>query len=387
MNDRERFLATMQYEPRDRCPIWDFGFWDEIFPIWHKQGLPEEVNNGWQASQFFGMDDFDAGLGPNSGLIPGFESKCIKEEGEFVWWRGSDGVVSLSKKNTVSIPEQVDFFLKDRDSWHEFKKFLDPNDPRRLPANLGAKLEKHRDATRPYPLSVGAGSLYGVPRNWIGMQNLSLLLYDDRALVEEIVEQLAECILVPLARLLALARGKGVTFDYASMWEDICFNRGPLIGPRMFREICGPHYRRITDLLARYDCKIVQLDCDGNIDSLIPIWLDNGVNCMFPIEIGDWADPIAMRKKWGKGMLMRGGFDKHILAKGPKEISAEVKRLTPLVEEGGFIPHCDHRVPADVSLANYVFYIKEAKRVWGKGLLNLRPMGKLKTAQGGACAR
>jgi len=122
----------------------------------------------------------------------------------------------------------------------------------------------------------------------------------------------------------------------------------------------------------------VQLDCDGKIDDLIPIWLDNGVNCMFPIEIGDWADPVAMSRRFGKGMLMRGGFDKHILAKGPEAIRAEVKRLTPLVEEGGFIPHCDHRVPADVSMADYLVYVSEAKRVWGKGLPDIRPMGKLK---------
>ena len=64
----------------------------------------------------------------------------------------------------------------------------------------------------------------------------------------------------------------------------------------------------------------------------------------------------------------------------PKAISAEVERLAPLVEEGGFIPHCDHRVPADVPRTHYVHYMKEAKRVWGKGLANLRPMGRMWTA-------
>jgi hypothetical protein len=35
MNDRERFLATMHYQPRDRSPIMDFTFWDETIVIWH----------------------------------------------------------------------------------------------------------------------------------------------------------------------------------------------------------------------------------------------------------------------------------------------------------------------------------------------------------------
>jgi len=35
-------------------------------------------------------------------------------------------------------------------------------------------------------------------------------------------------------------------------------------------------------------------------------------------------------------------------------------------------------VPADVPLAHYVHYVREAKRVWGKALPNLRPRGGLK---------
>jgi hypothetical protein len=40
MTDRERFIATMHYQPRDRAPICDFGFWPETIEEWHKQGLP-----------------------------------------------------------------------------------------------------------------------------------------------------------------------------------------------------------------------------------------------------------------------------------------------------------------------------------------------------------
>ncbi|HUS45473.1 MAG TPA: uroporphyrinogen decarboxylase family protein [Phycisphaerae bacterium] len=380
MNDRERFLATMRYEPRDRCPVWDFGFWDELLKEWHGEGLPDDVTNNEAAPRFFGMDDFDSGCGVALDLLPGFEPEVVKETEEYRWYRRSDGVVERWHKHSVTIPEPVEFLLTGRRSWPEYKKRLDPADPRRVPDDYAERVAKHRDAERMYPLCIGAGSLYGVLRGWIGVENLSLLLYDDRALVEEMVERRADCIVEPLSKALAIAREQGVTFDYAAMWEDICFNRGPLISPKMFREICGPHYRRITDLLRSYGCEFVMLDCDGRIDDLIPVWLDNGVNVMFPVEIGDWADPLELRRRFGKDLLMRGGFDKKILARGPQAITAEVGRLTPLVEEGGFIPHCDHRVPLGVRLADYIHYVNEAKRVWGKGLENLRPMRELKPA-------
>ena len=39
-------------------------------------------------------------------------------------------------------------------------------------------------------------------------------------------------------------------------------------------------------------------DARGKIDDLLPLWLDAGVNCMFPIEIGTWgADPVNCAKK------------------------------------------------------------------------------------------
>ena len=158
------------------------------------------------------------------------------------------------------------------------------------------------------------------------------------------------------------------------MWEDMCYNAGPLLGPEPFKKYLVPHYKRITSLLRKHGVDVIWLDCDGCIDLLMPLWLEAGVNCMFPVEIGTWgADPVRYRKQYGKDLLMMGGFDKHILAQGKPQIEKEIHRLTPLVEEGGFIGFCDHRVPPDVPLENYVFYLETVRRVWGQGI-NLKPM-------------
>ena len=148
MNDRERYLATMNYQPRDRCPMWDFGFWDETLVLWHADGLPDDVTDNAKAARFFGMDDFDTGCSPNIGMLPGFEAKTIKEDDQYRWVRRGDGAVEMWHKHSTTIPEPSDFFLKDRQSWREFKKHFDPDDPRRIPADYAERLSKHRDATR-----------------------------------------------------------------------------------------------------------------------------------------------------------------------------------------------------------------------------------------------
>jgi hypothetical protein len=58
---------------------------------------------------------------------------------------------------------------------------------------------------------------------------------------------------------------------------------------------------------------------------------------------------------------MMGGVDKREIARGPAAIEAELARLAPVVESGGYIPTIDHSIPPDVSYADFVYYL-EAKR-------------------------
>jgi uroporphyrinogen decarboxylase len=79
------------------------------------------------------------------------------------------------------------------------------------------------------------------------------------------------------------------------------------------------------------------------------------------------GEGFAFRKQYGRDLLMMGGFDKHILAGSKQQIEREVDRLTPLVEEGGFIGFADHRVPPDVPFENYLHYLRTVRKRWGKG--------------------
>jgi uroporphyrinogen decarboxylase len=178
------------------------------------------------------------------------------------------------------------------------------------------------------------------------------------------VTTVADCIVSTLQQAI----DAGVRADGCSMWEDMCYNAGPLLSPAHFKKYLVPHYRRITDLMHSAGVDVIWVDCDGNVEHLVPLWLEAGVNCMFPIEIGTWgADPVKYRRQYGKDLLIMGAFDKHVLAQSKQAIDDEVRRLTPLVEEGGFIGFCDHRVPPDVPLENYVHYIKTVRHLWGRG--------------------
>ena len=379
MSNRDRFLATMRYQPRDRSPLVDFGFWEETIPLWHQQGLPKQVLFTYASSNHvdyfgmdFGIDEISRTTGVRMGLTPAFRTAVLEDYGDHEIVQQGDGVRVLRRKFMGSIPQHQAHLLTDRASWEKhYKPRLDPSARGRLPKDWAKRVERWRDPNRSELLVLPGGSLYGWIRNWMGVENVSYLLYDDPTLFDEMVTTVADCIIGTLERALQ----SGVQFDACGMWEDMAYRAGPLISPRHFKQYLVPHYRRITDLLHKYGVNIIWLDCDGDISLLVPHWLEAGVNCMFPLEVGTWGgDPLKYRQQYGKELLLMGGFDKHILQSSQAEIENEVKRLAPLVEEGGYISFCDHRVPPDVPLASYQFYLEKTREIWGHGV-NLRPLG------------
>jgi hypothetical protein len=375
MNNRERFSATMHYQPRDRAPIVDFGFWEETIPIWHQQGLPKEVfftyieNN---TVDFFGMDFGidNLGLGVESGLFPAFEEKILEDHGNRIILQQADGVIVERDRFMSSIPRPIAHTLTDRESWQKhFIPRLDPENPGRFPVDWDERVRLWKSPQHEQVLALPGGSLYGWLRNWMGLEQLSFTVYDDPALFDEMITTVADCILGVLEKIFAC----GVQFEACAMWEDMAYNAGPLLSPRHFKKYMLPHYRRITDLCHRHGVDVTWVDCDGKIDALLPLWLEAGVNCMFPLEVGTWgADPIKFRQEYGRDLLMMGGFNKRILAQSTEAIEREILRLAPLVEAGGFIGFCDHRVPPDVPYQNYLFYLEKVREIWGQGL-NLKP--------------
>ena len=347
MTNTERALAILNYEPYDRLPIVHFGYWAETLEKWVAEGhLPKGEDGrfdravaGTAAGPLLGFDfEWYPTYEPSADLDPPFERKIVKTfpDGS-THVQDSQGVIVVQSPNAVSIPAEIDHLLKDRASWEEhFKPRLQWSE-RRMERNA---YPEWNDSNAPQGLH--CGSLIGTIRDRVGMVGLSYMMVDDEELLDEIIETVADLCLRNVKEALASGR----RFDFAHFWEDICFKNGPLINPTMFEEKIGPYYKRITEELNKHGVDIVSVDCDGCIDMLVPIWLANGVNTMFPIEVGTWkADIKPWRDKYGKALRGVGGMNKNLFALDRGAIDAEIERLKPLVALGGYIPCPDHRIP------------------------------------------
>jgi uroporphyrinogen decarboxylase len=367
---RERLLRTLRRQPVDRVPDYEFRAWVQTIDRWEHEGMdiPSLIGLGNRTGyleHFFGTDDaeYGPGLNVNTRLLPAFELQVIEERGENWVIQDADGALSeqLKPEYGASIPRYIRYAIQTRADWERVRdERLDPSHPDRVPPHLAALARRLNAAD--YPVTIFVGSLYGWIRNWMGVENLSLMLYDDLPLVEEMMEHLTRLTLSVLERLA----GHGLRIDRADWWEDMCFRSGSLLSTKLFARLMVPRYKRITDFLRKeFGAEFNQLDCDGNIHQLAPLWLDGGINVMFPVEAAH-TDPARLAGQLGTRGIQRGSFDKRALIEGPAAIDAELAKLRPLVERGDVIPHTDHLVPPDVPFDHFVYYRRKKLELIGK---------------------
>lgn len=348
MTNRERVKAILNYEDYDRLPVVHFGYWRETLDKWACEGhITTEQAEKWfdggpvdlELNVKLGFDfDWSSAFHAATFLSPPFKREVIEnlpDGSRHV--RNAEGVTVLEKPGVVSIPAEIDHLLKGRKEWEDhylpklqwsedrFRKAYVFVNGRFVRWEEGG-LEFLRDEDRDYVYGISCGSMIGVVRNILGVLGLTYLQADDEKLFDEIIETVADLNFRVVEAVLA----EGPRFDFGHFWEDICFRGGPLVHPVVFAEKVGPHYKRITDLLREHGVNIVSLDCDGCIDTLVPIWLENGVNTMFPVEVGTWGASIApWRKQYGRELRGVGGMDKRVFAQDFAAVDAEVERLNP----------------------------------------------------------
>lgn len=358
MSPKQRFEAIMGYRPFDRIIDTEFGYWNQTLRRWHEEGLPREIDSELKANAFFGFDKWLKHVPVNTGFQPQFEEKIIHRGPRHTIMTDARGITcKVFTDGADSIPHFLDFPIKDRESYAPFKERLKPLSDGRIPVDLIDVAEKTRN--RNYVLSVMSGSTAGYLRDLMGFEGFATAIYLQPDLIDEILQDF-ERLYCALAHTLA----SRLSIDCIVWWEDIAFKTGPIVPPEFFYNKCGSVYKSVMEIYrSKAGVKHSWVDCDGDNRLLVPTWTDNGVDIVFPLEVNAGVHPEELRKQYD-GVRMMGGFDKTVLLSGKDAIKKELRRLKPIVDEGGFIPHVDHRVQADVSLQTYLYYLQTKRDVF-----------------------
>lgn len=368
MTNRERVSNILHDRKTDRMPAVHFGYWRELLLEWAAEGyISYDLADAWsdgaeadeELNRLLGWDfGWSVTAGAYNGLSPMFERKVLEKLPDgFLRVQNPEGLIERIREGVESIPAEDDYQLKDREA---FEKLYLPKMRFSMDRVPQESLKKLADRKDDRPLGLNLGSVLGSVRNMLSVIGMSYMMCDDFELLAEIIDTYAEM----QYRCAEETLKSGAQFDYAHYWEDICFKNGPLLSPTIFEELCAKHYKKRNELCRQYGIDIISLDCDGVIEKLLPIWYENGVNTMFPLEIGTWGDQFEpARKKYGKGLLGIGGMDKTALRKDKAAVDAELERLQRLVDLGGFIPCPDHRLMPGTKWELVQYYADKVKEL------------------------
>jgi uroporphyrinogen decarboxylase len=361
MNERERFRAIMNYGPFDRPLLWHFGFWRETQKQWREQGLADsdslEEMLGMDSS-FLGTKTALTGIVNLEPLWPG-RPEIVEENDEYRLVRHQSGSLSkVTKLSADAMSHTIEYCMQPtRESWEKQKPYLRPAVAERLTPGWETKVHDLTEATSVVGLRVPG--LYRFPEFWLGVEGVTYMMYDEPDAFADMIETMVSMYEQTLAPVLE--RG---CIDYVYVFEDCCGGTGPLISPALYERFLAHAYRRLFDLCHAHGA-LTLMDSDGKVDDLISHWLASGMDILFPVEVGTWkTDPVELRRRFGKSLRMVGGVNKHVIGQGEKAIRSELEHLVPLVEEGGYIPMPDHKIPPDCTLNDFKRYVTIFKEIF-----------------------
>ena len=327
VTQRQRFLKTLLGHGADRFPFFDLDPAEDTLKRWHREGFPP----GKSFSEYFNLETHHS-----VGLI------------------------------LRSYP----FFKKAPDLLHDpssFSRHYNPDHPSRYAKGFVKRSRRLEQEGRVLYVDASGGGLLqmlGVG-DWESLVSACFALIDRAEFVEDLIHLTTDFYCVCLERVLSK-----VSVDYASFYEPIAFNKGPVISPTMFNQFALPGYRKIISLLEKFNVPLrIFCTTGGDLTSLLPSLIDAGINGLWISNIRSTGMEYSrLRRTFGSDLALIGGIDATALTQDEAGVRRAVEEtVPPLLESGHYLPCLDDRPRRNVPFAHYRLYRRILEEIAQKG--------------------
>lgn len=316
MTEQERFTGTLLGRETDRFPFFDLEPDEETLKQWIREGLSPDVS----VAEAFSLE-LHYSVGPMLRSAPFYRMA----------------------------PD----LLQDRSA---FDRHYDPDDPARYEKNFIERATQLRQEGRVLYVDASGGGLLqmlGVG-DWNSLKAACYALINEPKQVEDLLNRTTDFYCNCLERVLSR-----VSIDYASFYEPIASNTGPVISPDMFKRYAIPGYRKVMSVLDRYNVPLrVFCATGGDLTSILDLLVDAGINVLWLSNIAvSSMEYIALRRYFGNQISLIGGIDSGALKKDEMTLRRRIEdTVLPLLENGRYLPCLDDRPRVSVSFAKYAIY-------------------------------
>ena len=365
MTSRERVLMALNHEEADRIPIYDSP-WVAAIERWHNEGLPEEAN----PAEYF---DYEwVGFGADTS--PRFPIEVVEEDEEYIVRTTPYGGLRRDHKDYSSTPQIIDYPCKTREDWEGMKERLTPDRNRvdwdgawlaetsedqrgddstletgRCDRRLGLPgWQQAYDQGRFIFYSAGFG--YDKIQSYVASEQLLMAIATDPDWVRDMYETDTTLII----QMYEIMKQGGFRFNGAFILCDLGYRNGLLFSPHHYDEQLRPTFQRLVDYFHSEGLPVILHSC-GCVKELIPSFIEDGLDCLQPLEVKAGMDLPELKQNFGDKIAFMGGIDVRAMADpDPAVIVEEIRTKIPVAKQGGgYIYHSDHSVPDNVSFARY----------------------------------
>jgi uroporphyrinogen decarboxylase len=223
-------------------------------------------------------------------------------------------------------------------------------------AEMARRAKGLRESTSRAIIGLFGGNIFEIPQMLFRMDNylLFLGLYPEKML--QFTEKLCDLHMKSLEKWLTAV---GPYIDIILFGDDLGGQTGPLISPRMYRQVIKPYHQKLWSRAKELADVKVMLHCCGGVRELLDDLIDAGLDAINPVQINAVGmDPAELKAEFGdKITFWGGGCDtRDILPHGsPDQVTAHVEELVRLFcREGGFVFQQVHNILADVPAENVI---------------------------------
>ena len=366
---RDRFRTSLGRDCRKASFFWEcVGFPEQTIARWRGEGLPGHIDVSGVAGQwaretyeFFGLDYID--FAPVSSFpCPAFKEEQLGADGEYQIVRTEEGAIVKRRPGVTWCDEHLEYPVSDEKTYDALRPRLDPATPQRWGVqghNWNTWVQQAADG--PWPVGIFLIGPFARGRQLMGLEGFLVAMYEQPELIQRMLAEHCD-FCVGLAERCT----KDVRVDFCYLWEDMAYKNGMMLSPAMFEQFIGAASQRLISKLKSLAIDFVIVDCDGQIDELIPLYTQCGATGFLPFEVRAGMDITKVRAAWPDLQII-GGIDKTLVAQGGAALVDEVtSKVTAMAGSGGYIPCLDHQPHPQISLENYWQYVRLVKQLLGR---------------------
>lgn len=348
MNSQERVRLALQHREPDRVPIHDSP-WGATVDRWRAEGLP----SGISPADYFGYEI--CGFGADTS--PQFPVEILSEDNEYIIERNSFGGIRKNHRDFSTTPMIIDYPCKSREDWEKIRPRLKASDYRVDWVSGLQSLQRERSLGRFVAYNAAVG--YDKIQSYVASERLLRAVIKEPDWVRDMYWTDAKLALDMCERMV---KG-GFKFDGAFLYCDLGYRRGLFFSPKHYEDQLHPVFRELCRYFHSHDMPVL-LHCCGRVKDLIPYFIEEGIDCLQPVEVKSGMDLTELKEKYGDKICLMGGIDVRLMAlEDPKPIEKEIREKFKVAkEDGGYIYHSDHSVPKNVSFPQYNRVIELVKK-------------------------